>query len=153
SASICAVAGLARETNVLSLFGLIDSAEWKSARSIAQQAALVALGLLPLAIWFDYIHSIYRSQIFTSGETLARPFAGILGRASVAFHQFGGGANSRAPISALMVVAFVTQIGFLVARPPWHEPWWRIGIAYAALLPLLGQPLWSGTPPTAIRVE
>jgi hypothetical protein len=52
-----------------------------------------------------------------------------------------------------MIAAFATQMAFLVARPRWKEPWWRIGVAYAALLPLLGQPLWTGGLPTVIRVE
>jgi len=153
AAGICGIGGLARETNVLSLFGLIDPAEWKSARSIARQAGFVVLALVPLAIWFDYIHSIYRSQIFTSGETLARPFAGAVWRTHLALEEFTGGGYQRPAMTFAMVAAFVTQIGLLVARPRWQEPWWRIGVAYAALLPLLGQPLWTGTPPTVIRVE
>jgi hypothetical protein len=153
AAVICSVAGLARETNVLSIVGLIDSTEWQRPRSIARQLSLVALALVPLAIWFDYVHSIYRSQIFTSGETLGRPFAGLVWRAGVAVDQFGNGADRPAAITFALVVAFMTQIGLLVARPRWHEAWWRIGAAYAALLPLLGQPLWTGTPPTVIRVE
>jgi hypothetical protein len=153
AASICGIAGLARETNVLTLVGLIDPAEWKSRRSIVRQVGLVALALIPLAIWFDYIHAIYRSRIFTSGETLARPFAGAVWRTHLALEQFGGGAYRPAAMTFALVAAFVTQIGFLVARPRWKEPWWRIGVAYAALLPLLGQPLWTGTLPTVIRVE
>jgi len=49
-------------------------------------------------------------------------------------------------------VAFATQIGFLLARPAWRDPWWRIGVADAALLAFLGQPVWTGTPPSAVRV-
>jgi hypothetical protein len=153
AASICGIAGLARETNVLSLSALTDPAEWTSPRLIARQVGLVLLALVPLAIWFDYIHAIYRSQIFTSGETLARPLAGALWRTHVALEQLGDGAYKPAAMTCAMVAAFGTQVGFLVARPRWKEPWWRIGIAYAALLPLLGQPLWTGTPPTVIRVE
>jgi hypothetical protein len=153
AACICGIAGLARETNVLSLSALTDPAEWTSARLIARQVGLVLLALVPLAIWFDYIHAIYRSEIFTSGETLARPLAGALWRTHVALEQLGDGAYKPAAMTCAMVAAFGTQVGFLVARPRWKEPWWRIGIAYAALLPLLGQPLWTGTPPTVIRVE
>jgi hypothetical protein len=153
AASIGGIAGLARETNVLALFALIDPAEWKSTRAIARQSGLVAVTLVPLAIWFDYIHAIYRSRIFTSGETLAGPLAGALWRTHLAVEQFSEDAYGPALMTFAMVVAFATQIVFLVARPRWKEPWWRIGVAYAALLPLLGQPLWTGVLPTVIRVE
>ena len=153
AAAICGIAGLARETNVLSVAGLIDSVEWRRPRSIPRQLGQVVLALAPLAIWFDYIHSIYRWRIFTSGETLARPFGGALWRTRLAIAQLGGGDSWPAVVTCAIVIAFVTQIGLLVSRPRWGEPWWRIGIAYAMLLPWLGQPLWSGALPTVVRVE
>jgi hypothetical protein len=152
-AIVCGIAGLARETNVLSVFGLIDPARWKDWRSIVRQAGLVALALLPLALWFDYIHAIYRSAIFTSGETLASPFAGMLWRASVAARDVGHGVYRPASATVGIILAFATQIGWLIVKPRWREPWWRIGIAYAAMLPFLGQPLWVGALGTVIRVE
>jgi hypothetical protein len=152
-AIVCGIAGLARETNVLSVFGLIDPARWKDWRSMVRQAGLVALALLPLALWFDYIHAIYRSAVFTSGETLASPFAGMLWRAGVAVRDVEHGIYRPAWATLAIIVAFATQIGWLVARPRWREPWWRIGVAYAAMLPFLGQPLWVGGLGTVIRVE
>lgn len=152
AALVCGIAGLARETNVLGICGLIDPGEWRRPRSIARQLALVATALLPLAVWFDYIHSIYRSLIFTSGETLTTPFAGMLWRVGVGLNLEKSSVQ-QAGFVVLMVVAFATQIGWLLARPRWHDAWWRVGVAYAALLPFLGPPLWTGTPPTAVRVE
>jgi hypothetical protein len=153
AAILCGLAGLARETNTLAVFALLDPWTWTTRRSVARAAGLVAVALAPLAIWFDYIHSIYRSRIFTSGETLAFPFAGFLWRAGVASKQILAGAVGRDLPTIVIVLAFVTQIGWLVARPRWRDPWWRIGIAFAALFPFLGQPLWAGTLPTVVRVE
>ena len=117
------------------------------------QVALIATALLPLAIWFDYIHSIYRSLIFTSGETMARPFAGASWRARAASEQMAGGAIWPDAMTVAMIAAFVAQVSWIVARPRWQDPWWRIGAAYAVLLPFLGQPLWTGTPAAVVRIE
>jgi len=152
AAIVCGIAGLARETNVLSVLGLIDPRQWTRPHSIVRQLALVSTALLPLALWFDYIHSIYRSLIFTSGETLARPFAGLVWRIGVDLNLEKSSVQQAASVT-LMIVAFATQVGWLLARPRWQDPWWRIGVAYALLLAFLGQPLWSGTPPAAVRVE
>jgi hypothetical protein len=153
AATVCGVAGLARETNVLSVFGLIDRREWSGGvRPIARQIASIVVALLPLALWSDYIRSIYRSLSFTSGETLTRPFAGLLWRAGVGLNLEKSSVG-QAAIVILLVVAFATQVGFLLARPGWRDPWWRIGVAYAALLAFLGQPLWTATPPSVVRVE
>jgi hypothetical protein len=153
AAILCGLAGLARETNTLGVFALLDPWTWTTWRSVARAAGLVAVAMAPLAIWFDYIHSIYRSRIFTSGETLAFPFAGFLWRAQVAGEQILAGAVRGDLTTIAIVLAFVTQVGWLLARPRWWDPWWRLGIAYAALLPFLGQPLWSGVLPTVVRVE
>jgi len=147
------IAGLARETNVLGALAWVDPRAWSNRRAVLRQIGLLILALAPLAIWFDYIHSIYRSLIFTSGETLARPFAGLLWRAQTVVRDATSGSADHALRSTTLVVAFVTQLVTVAARPRPHTAWWRIGVGYAALLLFLGRPLWEGTPPAVLRIE
>ena len=153
AAAAVGVGGLARETNVLGALACVDPRAWSNRRAVLRQIGLLILALAPLAIWFDYIHSIYRSLIFTSGETLARPFAGILWRAQTVARDATSGSAGHALRSATLVIAFATQLITVAARPRRDTAWWRIGIAYAALLLFLGRPLWEGMPPAVVRIE
>lgn len=147
------IGALARETNVLGALAFMDPRAWSNRRAALRQVGLLILALAPLALWFDYIHSIYRSLIFTSGETLARPFAGLLWRAQTVVRDATSGSADHALRSAALVIAFVTQLATVAARPRRDAAWWRIGVAYAALLLFLGRPLWEGTPPAVVRIE
>ena len=33
--------------------------------------------IAPLVIWFDYLYSLYRDRIYTSGSTISLPFSGL----------------------------------------------------------------------------
>ena len=152
SAAIFGVAGLGRETNLLAVSAQVDprATSW---RAIVRQTAQVVLIVLPLALWFDYIYSIYRSTIYTAGGTLSTPFAAFLWKWNIALaDMIAHGLRGRARFSVLAVVAISVQAAFLVVRPAFKDPWWRLGIAYAALMPFLGRPLWEGEPGTAVRV-
>jgi hypothetical protein len=153
SAVVFGIAGLARETNVLGVAALVEPQRWRNWRAIVRQAALVAVTALPILVWFDYIRSIYHTRVLTSGETLALPFEGAMWKLQQALGQVGhAGVPKDASLTLLLVAAVCTQIGFLIARPGWRDPWWRLGAAYALLMPFLGRPLWAGQPPTAMRV-
>ncbi len=153
STLVFGVAGLARETNVLGLAALVDPQEWRSWRAVARHAGSAAMTVLPLLVWFDYIRSIYHTRVLTSGETLAPPFHGAIWKLQQATGQIGQpGIPKDAALTLLLLAAVCTQIGFLIAKPAWRDPWWRLGAAYALLMPFLGRPLWAGQPPTALRV-
>jgi hypothetical protein len=50
------------------------------------------------------------------------------------------------------IVGLTTQAGFLAMRRDWGSPWWRVGAAYAVLMPFLSALLWEGYPGAASRV-
>jgi hypothetical protein len=153
SAAVFGLAGLARETNVLGIAALAEPHRWRRWRALARQAGLVALAVVPILVWFDYIRSIYHTRVLTSGETLSPPFEGALWRLQQALEGVGHvGITRDAALTLLVLTAVCTQIGWLIARPAWRDPWWRLGVAYALLMPFLGKPLWAGQPPTALRV-
>ena len=151
SAAIFGVAGLGRETNLLAASAQVDPSA-TSWRAIVRQTAQLVVIVLPLAVWFDYIYSIYRSTIYTAGETLSTPFVGFFWKWNIALTDvIAHGLQGRARFSVLAVVAISVQVAFFVARPAFKDPWWRLGIAYAALMPFMGVPLWEGEPGTVVR--
>ena len=151
SAVIFGIAGLGRETNILAAAAQSDprSLSW---RSLVRQAAQLLIIVLPLAVWFDYIYSIYRSLIYTSGGTLSAPFSAFMWKWNVTLADIvARGLTGGAKFNLLALVAISVQVAFIVLRPAWKEAWWRLGLAYAALMPFLGRPLWEGEPGTVVR--
>ena len=139
------------ETNLLAASAQFDpgATTW---RAMVRQSAQLVIIVLPLAVWFDYIYSIYRSLIFTAGGTLSTPFVAFLWKWNVALADvLAHGLRGRARFSVMAVVAISVQVAFLVARPARTDPWWRLGVAYAAMMPFLGLPLWEGEPGTVVR--
>jgi len=152
SAAVFGVSGLARETNLLSVAAQVRPTAL-SIRSIAAQLGQVALIVLPLTVWFDYIYSIYRTLLYTTGSTLARPFAALVWKWQLTLSDvLARGWNASGRFSALTLLAVSVQAVYVAIRWDWKNPWWRLGMAYAVLMPLLGVPLWEGEPPTALRV-
>jgi hypothetical protein len=151
SAAIFGVAGLGRETNVLAAASQARpmSLTW---RSIAAQVVQIALIVLPLAIWFDYIYSIYRGLLYTTGKTLATPLGGFVWKWQVTLAALDAHGWTAARFGLLTLIAVTVQGVYVLARFDWKNPWWRLGLAYAALMLLLGRPLWEGEPATALRV-
>ena len=70
SAFVAGVNGLGRETNVL---GVLRAAISLVATRLASTACAAVSLVLPLLLWEDYLHSIYRSTIFAGGDQLRRP--------------------------------------------------------------------------------
>ncbi len=151
SAAIFGVAGLGRETNILAAAPQMRPTPL-SWRSIVAQAAQLALIVLPLVIWFDYIYSIYRGLLYTTGKTIAAPLGGFLWKWQVTLAALDGHGWTAARFGLLTLIAVTVQAIYIVTRLDWKNPWWRLGLAYAALMLLLGRPLWEGEPATALRV-
>jgi hypothetical protein len=149
--AVLSVASLGRETNLLAA-SILPPPTW-SWRAVARTALQAVLVIAPLVIWFDYLYSLYRDRIYTSGGTMSLPFSALAWKASRVWGEVA--ANGLAAVlrpSVLTLLSLIVQAGYVVGRLEWKNPWWRLGIAYAALLPFLGRPLWEGEPATAMRV-
>lgn len=151
SALVFGIAGLGRETNLLSVTAQFDPTR-RTWRALARQALQLLVVVAPFVLWFDYIYSIYRSLVFTSGGTLTRPFAYYTWKWQMALNDVAGGWTPAGLVSLLALVAITVQAAYVVARPAWRDAWWRLAIGYVALLPFLGRSLWEGSPGTAERV-
>jgi hypothetical protein len=149
--AILGVACLGRETNVLAASTLVPATRsWIAWGRAVLQAVLV---IVPLYVWFDYLYSLYRDRIYTSGGTIALPFSGLHWKLSSMWADASAnGVIAASRIGTLALASLVAQAGYVLARADWKNPWWRLGAAYAGLLPFLGRPLWEGQPGTVMRV-
>ncbi len=151
AAAVLGVASLGRETNLLAI-AILPPAKWSwsSAARVAVQAVLV---IAPLVIWFDYLYSLYRDLIYTSGSTISLPFSGLGWKLRMVWADAAShGIRAFTRFSVLTLVSLIVQAGYVLIRLEWKSHWWRLGVAYAGLLLLLGRPLWEGELPTAMRV-
>ncbi len=152
SAAMMGVAGLGRETNILAA----GAPAWPSAPTVKAWAAFVlrgALAILPLALWLAVLRWWVGSDGMNAGNNFAWPFHAYYTKWANTIRQLKSeGIGSVAQWSVLMLVALTAQWLFLVLRPRWQEPWWRVGAAYAMLMAALGDAVWEGYPGAASRV-
>lgn len=148
TALVCiAAAGLARETSLLGIAGLVKR-PWLSVKN----AVRFALAVLPLLAWIGYVR--WRAGPADQGwGNLDWPLTGFVKKwhdsiaALFRMSDFILGATTLLALIGLTVQA----IYLLVRRQP-ENRWWRMGAAYVALLCLLGTAVWEGFPGAATRV-
>jgi hypothetical protein len=146
---LLAAAALARETSLLGLTGLIGR-PWLSLRNLIRVFAVS----LPLLAWLAYIR--WRTGPANPGwGNFALPFAGFIGKwRDDLIHSFHPNPDHRWLIwtTLLTSVGLTAQTAYLLARPQWTNPWWRIGTSYVVLMLFLGTAVWEGFPGAATRV-
>ena len=149
SALLIGIAGLGRETNLLAASALGGTLS-RPRRPLLTIAAVAFLIVAPVALWFDYLRSVYRDTVLASGGPVTWPF-------TVFADQWwsvvrAGARGQRLPFGHVAaLVSLTVQAGYLVARAEPRNPWWRLGIAYAALLVSISVPVWEGDPGAATR--
>ena len=151
SAVLFGIGGLGRETNVLAASAQLEMKRWTwgSIWRLALQFVLIAL---PLLIWFDYLYSMYRSRLFTAGGVMAAPLEWFWWRwQAVVSDVSAAGWRAESRFSLLILVSLAVQALFIIVRPRWKDPWWRLGCGYVILMLFFGRPLWESDP-GALRV-
>jgi hypothetical protein len=164
--AIVGLAGLGRETSLLAvtLLGALVKRGWRSWLLVA--VALVVC-LIPLALWVDYLRSIYFNQAFTNPGQISAPLSGLMWKLKLVLADL-----ARAPFdmltvaSALAVAAFLAQGAWIVRelfRPgkrPASAPrptagksaWVFVGASYLVLGLMTHPVVWEGTPGAFTRV-
>lgn len=152
-AAVLAAAGLGKETNLLAAGAWLPQAA-RDGRSWLRALGRIALAALPLAVWIVLLSRwLGGGGDDVGARNFAPPFAGYVGKwreiaAQVRSHGFDLVARG----DILVLVALSAQWLALALRPRWSERWWRVGIAYAALMTVLGPAVWEGYPGAAARV-
>ena len=148
--SILGVAALGRETNLLggSLLRVPRSrADW------FRLAGTIALALLPILVWQDYLWSIYRTTSLAGSDQVTVPVVAYVGSWKDSFVLLSDPERRWLGFRTLMVVAALTaQLVFIVLFRDYKNPWWRLAAAFAALMLIAGPEVWRGFPGAVTRV-
>lgn len=134
-----ALGHLAKETNLLASAALA----W-APKSSPRRFVWFALSATPLALWLGYV----ALRLPEGGSGLGNftwPLWGALGQLKTAASEvLSGNLDSRHTFALVAIPGLFLQAGVLLAHPSRSNPWWRIGVAYGALLLFLGPWVWSG---------
>jgi hypothetical protein len=150
SAGWMAVAGLSRETSLLALPGLWSTPDlnWPNVRR-------TLLAIAPLAVWIAYI----RWQTGPADQgwgNFARPLSGFLKKWHAVLSDIRSSSDGLLAWTTLLATLGLTvQAAYFAVTARRHallDPWWRIGVIYAALMLVLGPAVWDGYPGAATRV-
>jgi hypothetical protein len=140
SAAIVGIAGLGRETNLLAAAAQPFPSD---RRGWIRLGAAAALAVIPLLIWEDYLRSIYRSAV-TAGAApdIVMPGSLLASRWMQTLAELRKqGLFSGAWLPFGVVSSVIAQAVYVVVRREYRAEWWRVAVAYAALLLLLDRTL------------
>jgi len=145
--ALLAAAALARETALLAVAALCKS-PWLSAKNLAR----LALATAPLALWLFYV----RWQVGPGNPgwgNFTVPGAGLLEKLRASVTALATVADKPLALTTLLALfATLTQASFILVRRRVDDRWWRLGLAYTALMLFLGTAVWEGFPGAATRV-
>jgi hypothetical protein len=139
-AVILALATLTREPNILGLVGLWEyRPPWLPA--IRRNVWLGLLAGLPLALWVAYVVSRFPAEDSITGNNLAWPFLGIMGKlGEFSVHAANGDIHwtrwyselfaSDALHALLTIIAVLTQSIYLYTHREWENRIWRVGAVF-----------------------
>ena len=151
STVLLGVGGLARETTLLGVSTLLPG-QGINFRALARRGALALLAILPLAGWWWYLRSAAGSSSAGTAN-FAWPLAGWVGRWNELVQVTRTEANHWLVAGAwLEAFALAVQMVYLLFRPQWRDPWWRLGGLFTLLGLCLGPAVMEGLPGAAARV-
>lgn len=159
SAMVTGLSGLTRETSILAAVMYLRSPGAR-ARGWLAMAGLLALSALPLALWLDYLRSIYRDAVFSGGEHITLPLSGLVWKVRSTFDAVQAGGWT-APH-----VANVTMLGGLAGQGAaliWCTrrrtelgtavvAWLKVAWTFGLLALVVHQVVWDGSPGAITRV-
>jgi len=151
AASLIGVGGIARETNLLTAVALLRRP--RGGRDWMRMTAIAGIVVLPLAVWQDYLWSIYRGTSLSGGEQLTVPLTAFFAAwsASVAGIR-SQGLLSPALQSALIEMSLTVQAVFIAYTLDWRDGWWRVAAAFSVLMVIVSPAVWVGYPGAISRV-
>jgi hypothetical protein len=141
AAAIVGVAGLARETNLLGAAVLPTPSDRASWFRLLPAGVLI---VLPIAIWLDYLWSIYRATTFAATDQLTMPFVSYVAAGRRAVRFLGSPETCGYGLVVLMSIAALSvQTAYLAISRERRSPWWRLAIVYSLLMLTAERSLWE----------
>ncbi len=145
-AATLGLAGLGKETNILSIGALIGPGKLRSHLN-PQFFLKAALVIIPFCLWFAFVTSSSQlgRSVNVGGRNFEFPFVGAFETFLMIIKEAG---EKGFPAGTLLTLAtlgsLLVQGIYLLARPKWDSVWSRIGIAFAVLMLILGPAVWEG---------
>lgn len=145
SATWLALGNLAKETTFLGALALNAADFFHRGNRLALLLKLF-LVTAPLGLWWLYVDRQFPSGQTSSGlDNFTWPFLGLLSEAKTCLIALThGNFDGRFSFGFIAITGFLIQAAQLWLRRDVESPWWRVGAAYALLLPFLGLWVWSG---------
>jgi hypothetical protein len=147
AAGLVGAAGLARETSLLAIVGVLGR-PWLSRANVLR----VAIALLPLILWLTYVRWLLGPGD-AGWSNLTRPLAGLAGKLSAdvsAARHLGDRPLALTTMAATL--GLVAQAVYVAMHPRLDDRWWRVGAVYVLLMLCLNHQVWEGFPGAATRV-
>lgn len=159
AALVAGLSGLARETNIFA-GTLFVSQLTRDPRSWLKAAAGVALCVLPLILWLDYLRSIYGMAAFSGGDHITTPFAGLVWKMrSIGASLISDGFTFKVAANVTVVMSIAAQGGALVwCSMQWLKDrtgspaWLLVAWPFLLLAVTAHRVIWDGTPGAITRV-
>jgi hypothetical protein len=136
---LSAIGHLTKETNLLATLALAAFP-----RPSVRRLAFFAFSAAPLGAWMAYVATRLPPGEAGFGN-FTWPALGALDQLRTSMTEITrGNLDSRHLFAPFAILGLIVQAGVLLRHRDLTNPWWRIGIAYAALLLFLGPWVWSG---------
>jgi len=145
-----ALAGLTRETSLLGGALLAPVTDGRSGARPGpgrwlRAAARWALAAAPVLLWTAWLrHNVPASGLPFRGNFGWPPLPFLRNCATCLRHIAAGDLGSRWVFGLIAGAGLAGQSIFLLLRPRWTEPWWRVGVGFAVLFWFLGDDVWHG---------
>jgi hypothetical protein len=154
AAWLMGLAGLGRDAMLLGV-GLFAGGLRARPRTWLIAAAAVVIAVVPLALWLDYLRSIYRSTLFLGDEPVAAPLAGLLWKLKTTRHAWSENGLTYATLTnVLTLTALATQAGCVIwglTRSP-RLLWAWAAAPFLLLALVMDWMAWQGSPGSFTRV-
>jgi hypothetical protein len=146
AATLLSFAGLARETSLLAVAGLVNR-PWISRPNFWR---VIVIGA-PLALWLGYVR--WRVGPADAGwANFTWPGAGLVEKWRAVIAAVSTVADKPLAWTTLLATfALTVQASFFV-WPRLEDLWWRVGVTDAGMMLFLGTAVWEGFPGAATRV-
>jgi hypothetical protein len=148
-AGLVALAGLARETSLLALGGVIRR-PWFTRENFLRALFAVA----PLALWLLYLRG-QLGGLNPGWGNFALPGVGLIGKWKDSLQAIAQGNPDHVSLAwtALLATAGLSvQLLFLATHRAPGDRWWCVGALYALMMLFLGNAVWEGFPGAFTRV-
>lgn len=147
-----ALAGLGKETSLLSVAGVAD-VKWKEPRTWWRPIATAVVVALPLLAWMAYIRWKFGPADDPGLGNFTWPLAGLAEKWGDVVGSLTVRSDSTIRWATLATVFAITvQWLFFILRWRPADAWWRLGAVYAGMLMFLSTPVWEGMPGASTRV-